>query len=165
VSWLTGGVASMDDFLQNFFPAVYKHKLRAHENNYCKYNNQGISAFTSTLYISGFIASIVAAPITRRYGRRTSIIIGGVNFLVGSALNAAAIDLEMLIIGRVLQGVGIGFGNQVVAFSYINLLSIPNQMQDIFYIKHWFIYIRRTIEKPYQYHVQNQSLSQDNHSI
>ncbi|AES91728.2 sugar transport protein 7 isoform X1 [Medicago truncatula] len=111
---ISGGVASMDDFLQNFFPAVYKHKLRAHENNYCKYNNQGISAFTSTLYISGFIASIVAAPITRRYGRRTSIIIGGINFLVGSALNAAAVDLEMLIIGRVLQGVGIGFGNQAI---------------------------------------------------
>lgn len=102
----------MDDFLQNFFPAVYKHKLEAHENNYCKYNNQGISAFTSTLYISGLVASIIAAPITRRYGRRTSIIIGGINFLIGSALNAAAVDLEMLIIGRVLQGVGIGFGNQ-----------------------------------------------------
>jgi MFS family permease len=109
---ISGGVASMDDFLQNFFPAVYKHKLEAHENNYCKYNNQGISAFTSTLYISGFVASIVAAPVTRKYGRRTSIIIGGINFLIGSALNAAAVDLEMLIIGRVLQGVGIGFGNQ-----------------------------------------------------
>ncbi|PNY11820.1 sugar transport protein 7-like, partial [Trifolium pratense] len=55
-----------------------------------------------------------AAPVTRKYGRRTSIIIGGINFLIGSALNAAAVDLEMLIIGRVLQGVGIGFGNQAI---------------------------------------------------
>jgi MFS family permease len=124
----------MDDFLQNFFPAVYKHKLEAHENNYCKYNNQGISAFTSTLYISGFVASIVAAPVTRKYGRRTSIIIGGINFLIGSALNAAAVDLEMLIIGRVLQGVGIGFGNQVTA--PYSLQSILKQIQTIFYVKH-----------------------------
>jgi MFS family permease len=140
VSWLTGGVASMDDFLQIFFPAVYKHKLEAHENNYCKYNNQGISAFTSTLYISGLVASIVAAPVTRKYGRRTSIIIGGINFLIGSALNAAAVDLEMLIIGRVLQGVGIGFGNQVVAFFLQSSIRSFKKMKTILDVKHWFVY-------------------------
>lgn len=111
----------MDDFLQIFFPSVYKHKMQAHENNYCKYNNQGIAAFTSTLYIAGFVASLVAAPVTRKFGRRTSIIVGGISFLIGSALNAAAVNLEMLIIGRILQGVGIGFGNQVAAFLFNNL--------------------------------------------
>ncbi|XP_004508391.1 sugar transport protein 7-like [Cicer arietinum] len=111
---ISGGVASMDDFLQIFFPSVYKHKMQAHENNYCKYNNQGIAAFTSTLYIAGFVASLVAAPVTRKFGRRTSIIVGGISFLIGSALNAAAVNLEMLIIGRILQGVGIGFGNQAI---------------------------------------------------
>ncbi|KAJ1382384.1 Sugar/inositol transporter [Sesbania bispinosa] len=111
---ISGGVTSMDDFLQDFFPSVYKQKMHAHENNYCKYDNQGLAAFTSSLYIAGLIASLVASPITRNYGRRISIIGGGISFLIGSALNAAAANLGMLIIGRIMLGVGIGFGNQAV---------------------------------------------------
>jgi len=118
VLWLIGGVTSMDDFLKEFFPAVYRQKLHAHENNYCKYDNQGLATFTSSLYIAGLIASLMASPVTRKYGRRASIIGGGISFLIGSALNASAVNLTMLILGRVMLGVGIGFGNQVVEYFF-----------------------------------------------
>ncbi|XP_059635330.1 sugar carrier protein A-like isoform X1 [Cornus florida] len=111
---ISGGVTSMDEFLYRFFYTVYKNKKHAHENNYCKYNNQGLAAFTSSLYLAGLVASLVASPVTRRYGRRISIISGGLCFLVGSALNASAVNLEMLILGRIMLGFGIGFGNQAV---------------------------------------------------
>ncbi|KAJ1385900.1 Sugar/inositol transporter [Sesbania bispinosa] len=96
---MAGGVTSMDDFLQDFFPSVYKQKMHAHENNYCKYDNQGLAAFTSCVYIAALVASLMASPVTRKYGRRTSILCGGISFLIGSALNAAAANLEMLIMG------------------------------------------------------------------
>ncbi|KAL1548949.1 sugar carrier protein A [Salvia divinorum] len=111
---ISGGVTSMDGFLEKFFPAVYRNKQRAHENNYCKYNNQGLSAFTSSLYLAGLVSSLVASPITRKYGRRGTIICGGVSFLIGAALDASAVNLVMLIFGRIMLGVGIGFGNQAV---------------------------------------------------
>ncbi|KAG6430819.1 hypothetical protein SASPL_108892 [Salvia splendens] len=111
---ISGGVTSMDGFLEKFFPAVYRNKQRAHENNYCKYNNQGLSAFTSSLYLAGLVSSLVASPITRKYGRRSSIVCGGVSFLIGAALDASAVNLVMLIFGRIMLGVGIGFGNQAV---------------------------------------------------
>ncbi|XP_061348179.1 sugar transport protein 7-like isoform X1 [Gastrolobium bilobum] len=111
---ISGGVTSMDDFLQDFFPSVYRHKMHARENNYCKYDNQGLAAFTSSLYIAGLFASLMASPVTRKYGRRASIIGGGVSFLIGSILNASAVNLAMLILGRVMLGVGIGFGNQAI---------------------------------------------------
>lgn len=111
---ISGGVTSMNPFLEKFFPSVYRNKMRAHENNYCKYNNQGLAAFTSSLYLAGLVSSLVASPITRNYGRRASIVCGGISFLVGATLNAAAVNLEMLILGRIMLGVGIGFGNQAV---------------------------------------------------
>lgn len=104
----------MDGFLQKFFRGVYEKKQRAHENNYCKFNDQGLSAFTSSLYLAGLVASLVAGPVTRIYGRRTSIICGGSSFLVGAILNATSINLAMLLMGRIMLGVGIGFGNQVL---------------------------------------------------
>ncbi|GFS35745.1 sugar transporter protein 7 [Actinidia rufa] len=63
---ISGGVTSMNGFLQKFFPVVYRNKMRAHEDNYCKYNNQGLAAFTSSLYLAGLVSSLVASPITRK---------------------------------------------------------------------------------------------------
>ncbi|KAK4431822.1 Sugar carrier protein A [Sesamum alatum] len=111
---ISGGVTSMDEFLGKFFPEVYANKGRAQENNYCKYNNQGLAAFTSSLYLAGLAASLVASPVTRKHGRRASIICGGTSFLIGAALNASAANLAMLLLGRIMLGVGIGFGNQAV---------------------------------------------------
>ncbi|KAL6965554.1 hypothetical protein U1Q18_036605 [Sarracenia purpurea var. burkii] len=111
---ISGGVTSTDAFLKKFFPTVYRNKMHAHENNYCKYNNQGLAAFTSSLYLAGLVSSLVASPITRNYGRRTSILCGGISFIVGATLDAAAVNLVMLILGRIMLGVGIGFGNQAV---------------------------------------------------
>ncbi|CAA7398021.1 unnamed protein product [Spirodela intermedia] len=111
---ISGGVTSMDPFLEKFFPTVYRKKNFQSESNYCKYDNQGLAAFTSSLYLAGLVASLAASPVTRSYGRRASIVCGGISFLVGAALNAAAANLIMLILGRIMLGVGIGFGNQAV---------------------------------------------------
>ncbi|XP_057500761.1 sugar transport protein 7-like [Actinidia eriantha] len=111
---ISGGVTSMNGFLQKFFPVVYRNKMRVHEDNYCKYNNQGLAAFTSSLYLAGLVSSLVASPITRKYGRRGSILCGGMSFIVGATLDASAVNLTMLILGRIMLGVGIGFGNQAV---------------------------------------------------
>lgn len=106
----------MDAFLVKFFPRVHEKKSRAEEDHYCKFNDQGLAAFTSSLYLAGLVASIVASPITRKYGRRISIVCGGISFLIGAALNASAINMAMLLLGRIMLGVGIGFGDQVIQF-------------------------------------------------
>lgn len=112
---ISGGVTSMDDFLLKFFRTVYDHKkYHSKDQDYCKYNNQGLTAFTSSLYIAGLLSTYGASYTTRVHGRRVSILIGGISFLVGATLNAAAQNLPMLIIGRIMLGVGIGFGNQAV---------------------------------------------------
>ncbi|KAL9272043.1 Sugar transport protein 7-like protein, partial [Drosera capensis] len=66
------------------------------------------------LPLSSLVASLLAPPITRNHGCRTRIICGGISFLLGAILNATAQNLAMLIAGRLILGVGIGFGNQVV---------------------------------------------------
>jgi len=123
---ISGGVTSMDPFLEKFFPAVYyrKHHQIFQDNDYCKYNNQGLVVFTSSLYVAGLIATMAASSVTSKYGRKASIISGGISFLVGSALNAVAKNLTMLISGRVMLGVGIGFANQAVPL-YLSELAPP----------------------------------------
>ncbi|GAU29804.1 hypothetical protein TSUD_116590 [Trifolium subterraneum] len=111
---ISGGVTSMVPFLEKFFPDVYtKMKQDNKISNYCKFDSQLLTTFTSSLYIAGLIASFFASSITRAFGRKPSILVGGAAFLIGAALGGAALNIYMLILGRVLLGVGIGFANQV----------------------------------------------------
>lgn len=104
----------MDDFLKEFFPDVYRRKqMHLKETDYCKYDNQVLTLFTSSLYFSALVMTFFASYLTRSKGRKASIIVGALSFLAGAALNAGAKNIPMLIIGRVLLGGGIGFGNQV----------------------------------------------------
>lgn len=103
----------MDTFLIKFFPHVYAKKHRVHENNYCKFNDMLLQLFTSSLYLAGIFASLGASYLSRRFGRKPVIIAASAFFLAGAILNFFAQELGMLIGGRILLGIGIGFGNQV----------------------------------------------------
>ncbi|KAK4407674.1 Sugar transport protein 8 [Sesamum angolense] len=111
---ISGGVTSMDDFLLEFFPSVYEKKHRAKENNYCKYDNQLLQLFTSSLYLAAVVCSWAAAFCCKKFGRKRTMQMAAAFFLVGVVLNAASVNLYMLIAGRICLGAGIGFGNQAV---------------------------------------------------
>ena len=113
---ISGGVTSMDDFLSKFFPGVFrkKHSGDVHESHYCKYDDQGLQLFTSSLYLAALVATYFASYTTRKFGRKVTMLVAGVSFLVGSILNAVAVNLAMLIVGRIMLGVGVGFANQAV---------------------------------------------------
>ncbi|XP_019180568.1 PREDICTED: sugar transport protein 14-like [Ipomoea nil] len=112
---VSGGVTSMDDFLKEFFPKIYRRKQEhLQETDYCKYDNQILTLFTSSLYFAALISTFGASYVTRYKGRKASILWGAISFFVGALINAFAMNIAMLIVGRCLLGVGIGFGNQAV---------------------------------------------------
>ncbi|WOL11047.1 hypothetical protein Cni_G19808 [Canna indica] len=122
---VSSGVTSMDDFLKEFFPSVYRRKrAHLHETDYCKYDNQVLTLFTSALYFAALFSTFGASIVTRKYGRRSSIMFGSVSFFLGGAVNAGAVNIFMLIVGRILLGIGIGFGNQAVPL-YLSEIAPP----------------------------------------
>ncbi|XP_022948304.1 sugar transport protein 13-like [Cucurbita moschata] len=113
---VSGGVTSMPSFLKEFFPTVYD-RTQVHkggDSNYCKYDNQGLQLFTSSLYLAALTATFFASYTTRVLGRKKTMLIAGIFFIVGTVLNASAVSLLMLIIGRIALGCGVGFANQAV---------------------------------------------------
>ncbi|CAL9782998.1 unnamed protein product [Musa acuminata subsp. burmannicoides] len=117
---ISGGVTSMDSFLSRFFPSVYKKQMAdSSTNQYCKFDSQLLTLFTSSLYVAALLSSFLASTVTRMFGRKWSMFAGGITFLVGSAINCAAMNVLMLILGRVLLGIGIGFANQAKRSIYL----------------------------------------------
>jgi MFS family permease len=126
--FLSGGVTSMDPFLKEFFPSVYRKKNEDKTTNqYCQYDSQTLTMFTSSLYLAALLSSLVASTVTRKFGRKLSMLFGGLLFLVGALINGFAQHVWMLIVGRILLGFGIGFANQVdnLSLSYILYSFFP----------------------------------------
>ncbi|KAF3321265.1 hexose carrier protein HEX6-like protein [Carex littledalei] len=122
----SGGILFGYDLgISEFFPEVYeKMQGKNKTSNYCKFDSQLLMVFTSSLYIAGLIAAFCASKVTRTLGRRASMLIGGSVFIVGSALGGAAVNVSMLILGRVLLGVGLGFTNQSIPL-YLSEMAPP----------------------------------------
>ncbi|PSR93313.1 Hexose carrier protein [Actinidia chinensis var. chinensis] len=122
---ISGGVTSMESFLKKFFPEVYdKMNEDTETSNYCKFDSQLLTSFTSSLYVAGLVASFFASSVTKALGRKPSILAGGAAFLAGAAFSGAASNVYMLIFGRVLLGVGVGFANQSVPL-YLSEMAPP----------------------------------------
>lgn len=104
----------MEPFLRRFFPKFLNEMSQTNEtSNYCKFNSQLLTLFTSSLYLAGLVATFPATWVTRSRGRCASMLTGGVTFLVGSIVGGFAVNISMLIAGRVMLGVRIGFASQV----------------------------------------------------
>ncbi|OVA12575.1 Sugar/inositol transporter [Macleaya cordata] len=104
----------MDDFLLKFFPAVYEKKQRVNENDYCMFENQFIHLFTSSVYLAAHVSSFFASMVFSKMGRKITMLVASAFYTIGTVLISVARSLEQLIIGRVLLGFGVGFGNMAI---------------------------------------------------
>ncbi|KAK4386636.1 Sugar carrier protein C [Sesamum angolense] len=57
--------------------------------------------FTSSLYLAALLSSLVASTVTRKLGRKLSMLFGGVLFCAGALINGFAKAVWMLIVGRI----------------------------------------------------------------
>lgn len=61
---------------------------------------------TASVFIGGFFGPLVSGIIADRYGRRPAILWGSLLSLVGIALQTAAQNIAMFVIGRIILGIG-----------------------------------------------------------
>ncbi|GAB4845051.1 Sugar transport protein 5 [Ancistrocladus abbreviatus] len=121
---ISGGVTTMVPFLQKFFPSILRKAANATTNVYCVYDSQSLTALTSSLYIAGLVATLVASRLTAAFGRKFTIVLGGCTFLVGAAINGGAENIAMLILGRIFLGFGVGFTDQAAPL-YLSEVAPP----------------------------------------
>ncbi|XP_038905878.1 sugar transport protein 13-like [Benincasa hispida] len=111
---ISGGLTSTPSFLKKFFPLAFEmaQKREKENNNYCKYENRGLQVFTSALYLTALTSTFLASHTTRHMGRKRTMLFGGLFFIVGTILSAAASSYPILILGRISLGCGVGFASQ-----------------------------------------------------
>ncbi|CAM9012119.1 unnamed protein product [Wickerhamomyces anomalus] len=81
--------------------------------------------FVSTLLICAWFGSLIFSPIVDKYGRRNSIVIASVIFIIGSIFQCAGHSISMLFGGRAVTGLGVGALTMVVPM-FISELAPPS---------------------------------------
>lgn len=103
---IAGGVISYPDFQRRFFPEVLEHQGEG--DAFCKYNDPLLQLFVSVLFLAGIFGAFIGSFTSKRLGRRPTMMLGGLFFLIGAVLMAPAVHVAMLIVGRVAMGLGVG---------------------------------------------------------
>lgn len=62
---------------------------------------------TMTSYLFGYaVSQLIYGPLSDRYGRRPIMLVGAFAFVIGSLICMLSINVDMLIFGRLVQGLG-----------------------------------------------------------
>ena len=85
-----------------------------------------IEVITSSVLIGATIGALTAGKIADRIGRRSANMVAGVIFAISALVLAFAPTPEILVVGRVLVGFGVGLAS-VVGPLYISETSPPKQ--------------------------------------
>jgi MFS family permease len=80
-----------------------------------RYDDHLLQLFTSSLFLAAGTAAMIGSWTANRFGRKMTMLAGGLCFLVGTALVAAAVATPMLVVGRIVLGFGVGFACQARA--------------------------------------------------
>jgi len=72
------------------------------------------SLITSILSCGTFFGALIAGDLADWFGRRTTIILGCIVFIIGVILQTASSALGLLVAGRLIAGFGVGFVSAII---------------------------------------------------
>lgn len=81
--------------------------------------------WVSSILLTAWFGSLVNGPVADRFGRKMDMVGAVIIFVVGSAIQAGAIDIAMLFLGRCIAGFAVGMLTMVIPL-YISEVSTPD---------------------------------------
>jgi MFS family permease len=81
--------------------------------------------FVSTILLAAWFGSLANGLIADRLGRKLDIMVSVVIFVIGSAIQAGAVNIPMLFVGRAIAGLAVGMMTMVIPL-YISEVSTPD---------------------------------------
>lgn len=84
-----------------------------------------IGTMVAILEVGAFISSLAVGRIGDTIGRRRTILYGSLIFVVGGALQTFSNDLNMMMVGRIIAGLGVGALSTIVPV-YQSEISPPH---------------------------------------
>lgn len=82
--------------------------------HYFKTPNSAMQGFiTASMSLGSFVGSLLSSFVSEPFGRRASLFICSILWMIGAAIQSSAQNTTQLIFGRLISGFGMGFGSSV----------------------------------------------------
>ncbi|KAH8812430.1 general substrate transporter [Xylogone sp. PMI_703] len=109
--FLLGSFAAFGSFLFGYDLGVIAEVVAADDfkRRFLQSNSGSRSGTVVSLFTGGCFFGALGAGYTDRLGRRGTILLASLIFIVGGVIQTAGVAIEMLYIGRLVSGFGIGF--------------------------------------------------------
>ena len=117
--WM-GGVIAMPYFIRQYTGLAYPESTGLTGQELTDYTAAFVipqwqqSLVTSILSAGTFFGAIIAGDLADFIGRRFTIILGCLIFIVGGILQTASTGLNVMVGGRLIAGFGVGFISSIV---------------------------------------------------
>jgi len=83
-----------------------------------------------------FVGALLVTKLADLLGRKKTVIISGWIFVLGSILQSAAVDRSMLVVGRILSGLGVGIASAIVPI-YQSEITAPDIRGRLVSMQQW----------------------------
>lgn len=109
--FLLGSFAAFGSFLFGYDLGVIAEVVAADDfkTRFLQSNGGAKSGTVVSLFTGGCFFGALGAGYTDRLGRRGTILMASIIFIIGGVIQTAGVAIEMLYIGRLVAGFGIGF--------------------------------------------------------
>lgn len=82
--------------------------------DYFHHPNSSMQGFiTSSMSLGSFFGSLTSSFVSEPFGRRASLMICALLWIIGAAIQSSSQNVAQLVIGRFISGMGVGFGSSV----------------------------------------------------
>ncbi|KAI8683431.1 MFS domain-containing protein [Fusarium keratoplasticum] len=93
---------------------------------------------TASMAAGSWLGALISGPLSDRLGRKYSIMVGCLIWIVGSTISCAAQNIGMLVVGRVINGLSVGIESAQVPV-YIAEISPPSKRGRFIGMQQWAI--------------------------
>ncbi|KAG5733106.1 High-affinity glucose transporter, partial [Termitomyces sp. T112] len=95
-------------------------------------------AMVAAMPAGSLIGALLATQLADRLGRKKTVILAGMIWVIGSILQCASIDRGMLVVGRIISGISVGLSSAVVPI-YQSEITLPSIRGRIVSLQQWSI--------------------------
>ncbi|KAK1237384.1 hypothetical protein MKX08_003009 [Trichoderma sp. CBMAI-0020] len=93
---------------------------------------------TASMAAGSWLGALISGPLSDRLGRKYSIMVGCVIWVIGSTLSCASQNIGMLIVARIINGLSVGIESAQVPV-YIAEISPPSKRGRFIGMQQWAI--------------------------
>ncbi|KAI0057218.1 general substrate transporter [Artomyces pyxidatus] len=110
----------------------------AYKNTFGNPSSNAQGAIVAAMPAGSFAGALLVAHLGDKLGRKKTIILSGLIWVIGSILQCAAVNRGMLVVGRIISGLSVGIASAVVPV-YQSEITAPSIRGRLVSLQQWSI--------------------------